>query len=151
MLATLVERLEARPHAGFHVLRNIGADRPSPECVVGRAVRTVMRTDRTVAWILCLWAALLVTGCASSERTQKTGRVVVEEYRDWTINITPVSSAETRWRARVDISPKGRTAEAQRRIRLHFTESASSEQAIVAAAMQAARSHIDGLHLPRQP
>jgi hypothetical protein len=94
---------------------------------------------------------LVATGCASSERTQKVGRVVVEEYRDWMISITPISAGAARWRANVHISPTGRSPEAQRRIRLHFTESASSEQAIVAAGRQAARAHIDGLHLPRQP
>jgi hypothetical protein len=93
---------------------------------------------------------LVVTGCASSERTQRAGRVVLEEYRDWMISIAPIS-AGGRWRANVHISPTGRSPEAQRRIKLYFTESASSEQGIVAAARQAARAHIDGMSLPRQP
>ena len=109
-----------------------------------------MRIHKTAAWILCLSAMLVVTACASSERSQKAGRVVVGEHREWLYTIAPSSRGMGRWRATVDISPKGRTGEAQRQIRLHFTESASSEQAIVQAATQAARRHIDGLHLPSQ-
>jgi hypothetical protein len=99
---------------------------------------------------VCLGFVLLaLAGCASNGVSTRTGREVQSQYRDWTIAITPFSR-DAAWRARVDISPSGRSGESQRRIRLHFTESAATEQAVVAAALQAARHHIDGLRLPAQ-
>jgi hypothetical protein len=103
--------------------------------------------------LLCLYSvALALSGCASGASSRQIGRVVQSEYRDWTITITPYSSQSSGapWRANVDISPVGRTPETQRRIRLHYTETAPSEQAIVAAALKHAQRHIDGLRLPAQ-
>ena len=96
--------------------------------------------------------ALALSGCASGGPSRQTGRVVQSEYREWTITISPYSSRSSGapWRANVDISPLGRTPETQRRIRLHFTETAPSEPAIVAAALKHAQRHIDGLRLPAQ-
>jgi hypothetical protein len=86
-------------------------------------------------------AAALLTTCATSAPTSRSGRVVMSQYNRWTIRIAP--SMTDRWRARVQVWPPEVTPETNGGINLHFTESASTETAIVQAATAKARSYID--------
>jgi hypothetical protein len=89
-------------------------------------------------------AAVVLASCASATPQSEPVRVVMSEHQGWTIRVTP-SPTRTgrRWRARVEVWPPDRHHERYSGIRLHFTESASQQSAVVQSAITEARRYID--------
>lgn len=87
-------------------------------------------------------AVAVVSGCGTASQA-RAGRPVTSEYRGWTIAVAPSSSDGGVWRARVRAWPKDVDPRSHGGITLRFTESATSEPAIVAAAMAFARRYVD--------
>jgi hypothetical protein len=73
----------------------------------------------------------------------------MSSYNGWTIGVTPSPTGSGAWRARVRAWPRDASPQQQGGITLNFTESASSESAIVAAALTFARGYIDASTLER--
>lgn len=69
----------------------------------------------------------------------------MSQHNGGTIRVIPSMSPNGVWRAGVDVWPKDVSPRTRSGIALHFTETASSETAIVAAATRFARSYIDSL------
>jgi len=92
-------------------------------------------------------AAVVLVACTSTPPDVRSGRVVLSQYNGWTIRVTP--SFLDRWRARVQVWPPDVNPETHGGIRLHFTDSAADEPAVVQSAIAAARRYIDGSR--RQP
>jgi hypothetical protein len=69
---------------------------------------------------------------------------VTSQYKGWTIGITPSSSGPATWRARLQVWPPEVSPRSHGGIGVGFTESASTENAIVQAALASARRYIDG-------
>jgi hypothetical protein len=88
-------------------------------------------------------AAVILSGCGTASQA-RAGRPVTSQYHGWTIAVTPSSSDRGAWRARVRAWPKDVDPQSHGGIMLRFTESATSEPAIVAAAMAFARQYVDG-------
>lgn len=88
-------------------------------------------------------AVAVVSGCGTASQA-RAGRPVTSQYRGWTIAVAPSSSDGGAWRARVRAWPKEVDPRSHGGIMLRFTESATSEPAIVAAALAFARSYVDG-------
>jgi hypothetical protein len=83
----------------------------------------------------------LLTACTTTGPSARTGRVVMSQHNGWAIRITP--SLSDRWRARVQVWPPEVRPETHGGISVNFTESASTENAIVQAATASARRYID--------
>jgi hypothetical protein len=98
---------------------------------------------RRSSFALIVLMAILLNGCGGGVTTPRSAqRPVVTEYKNWAIRVTP-SSVGNQWRARIQIWPPEVRPENHGGINLSFVESASSESAIVQAALGAARRYID--------
>ena len=85
---------------------------------------------------------LLIAACSTTTTpAARSGRVVTSQYNSWTMRISP--SLTDRWRARVQVWPPEVRPETHGGINLYFTESASTESAIVQAATAFGRRYID--------
>src|SRR5687767_9373173 len=88
-------------------------------------------------------AAVVFSSCGSTASRAGDARVVTSQHKGWTIRVTPAVTSSGTWRARVQAWPTDTTPRSHGGIALHFTESASSESAIVASAIRFARSYVD--------
>jgi hypothetical protein len=94
------------------------------------------------SFALIVLMAILLSGCGGETTPRSAQRPVMTEYKNWAIMVRP-SSVGNQWRARIQIWPPEVRPESHGGINLSFVESASSESAIVQAALGAARRYID--------
>jgi len=98
---------------------------------------------RISGFISLVLAVVLLGACGSAPPEQRATRTVMSMHKGWTIGVTPSRAASGAWRARVHAWPKDVSPQSHEGIALHFADSASSENAIVAAAVGFARAYID--------
>jgi hypothetical protein len=80
-----------------------------------------------------------------SARPVDGARVVMSEYKGWTIRVTPSGSAvSNRWHARVEVWPPIRYAANDAAIIVNFAEWRRDENAIARAAIAAVCRYVDG-------
>jgi hypothetical protein len=96
-------------------------------------------------------AIVVLSGCGSTTSQARAGRVVMSHYNGWAIGVTPSFTPSGTWRARVQTWPQDVSPQSHGGIALRFTESASSESAIVTSAITFARAYIDASTLGRDP
>lgn len=96
-----------------------------------------------IGLISLLLAMAVLGGCASTASRARAGRAVTSQYNGWTIGITPSAIDRATWRARLQVWPPEVRPQSHGGIDLDFTESASTESAIVQAAIASARRYID--------
>src|SRR5262245_36761980 len=101
------------------------------------AVCARARVDRRFVSLFYLAVVVLGLTMCTTTTTARSGRVVISQYGGWTIRVSP--SLTDRWRARVQVWPPEIDPKNHGGINVHFTESASSESAIVSAATASAR------------
>lgn len=102
-------------------------------------------------FVSLILAVVVLGGCGSTTSQGRVSRVVMSQYNGWTIGVTPSLTHSGAWRARVQAWPRDVNPQSHGGIALHFTESASSESAIVTSAITFARVYIDASTLGRDP
>jgi hypothetical protein len=93
---------------------------------------------------LCLAVSVVVlAGCGSTAPRTSQARAVTEQYKDWTILITPQFSSNTnQWRAAVLVWPPDADQAKQPGINVHVSE-VRDQRVIMEAAREAAHRYID--------
>lgn len=107
----------------------------------GGAMKAAAWSALAARFVCAVVAAALLAACASTPPPARSGRVVMSQHQRWTIRIVPTMT--DRWRARVQVWPPEVSPQTSGGINLHFTESASTESAVVQAATASARRYID--------
>jgi hypothetical protein len=96
-------------------------------------------------------AVFVLSACGGASYHIRSGRTVMSEHNGGTIHVTPFVGPNGVWRARVQVWPRDVDPRTHGGIVLHFTETASSEGAIVPVATAFARHYIDNLMRSRAP
>ena len=123
-------------------------DRPRLEIPLRLAMRGTGMAWRIASFVI---VAVIVAACASTSSESEPGRAVMSSHKGWAIRVTPsFSHRSNRWRARTVVWPPDRNYQTQPGIMLRFSETASDQNAVVQAALQAARQYIEASQTEHQ-